>query len=78
MWDWYYRPVPFPGSVLYHPVLYRTRESIEIDQKLHLYSYLNDASTMKRVERGMVFQNFTEQEELLYVEVCVIQIALNV
>ena len=61
--------IKIPGSVLYHPVLYRTKESIEIDQKLHLYSYLNNAKTMKEVENGMVFQNLTEQAELLYVEV---------
>ena len=61
--------VDLKGSVLYHPVLYGTKESIEIDQKLHLYSYLNNAATMKKVEQGMVFQNFTEQSKLLYVEV---------
>ena len=64
-----YLNLTVPGSVLYHPVLYRTKESIEIDQKLHLYSYLNNAKTMKEVENGMVFQNLTEQAELLYVEV---------
>ncbi|KAL5257658.1 hypothetical protein ACHWQZ_G012542 [Mnemiopsis leidyi] len=57
------------GSVLYHPVLYKVKEGIEFDQKLHLYSYLNDGATMKRVEQGMVFQNFSEPAEMLYVEV---------
>ena len=57
------------GSVLYHPVLYGTKASIEFDQKLHLYSYLNDATTMKEIEQGVVFQNFTEEAERLYVEV---------
>ncbi|XP_063674397.1 uncharacterized protein LOC134811484 [Bolinopsis microptera] len=61
--------VDLKGSVLYHPVLYGTKESIEIDQKLHLYSYLNNGATMKKVEQGMVFQNFTEQAKLLYLEV---------
>ena len=61
--------VDLKGSVLYHPVLYKTKEAIEFDQKLHLYSYLNDGATMKRVEQGMVFQNFSEQAEMLYVEV---------
>lgn len=57
------------GSVLYHPVLYRTKKSVDIDQKLHLYSYLNEGSTMKLVERGMVFQNFGDTAHLNFVEV---------
>ena len=57
------------GSVLYHPVLYKSTGNIEFDQKLHLYSFLDKGDTMQYVEKSLVFQNLSETVKLPYLEV---------
>ena len=54
---------------MYHPVLYKSTGNIEFDQKLHLYSFLDQGNTMQYVEKSLVFQNLSETVKLPYLEV---------